>query len=127
MKKGHWLYSVSRFKCPQCHEGDYYPVKNPYNLFGLTKTYDNCPNCNLKYEIEPGFYLGAMYISYALGSGTAMIAYTLLGQISDFHIFSDLLIIFGVLVVTAPLYYKLSRIMYLNIFVHYRKPIDPKI
>ena len=28
--------------------------------------YEQCSVCNLKYEREPGYFLGAMYISYAL-------------------------------------------------------------
>jgi len=26
-----------------------------------------CPECGLKFEREPGYFLGAMYISYGLG------------------------------------------------------------
>lgn len=37
--------------------------------------YDRCPACNLKFEREPGYFLGAMYIGYGLGVGTiAMLA-----------------------------------------------------
>jgi hypothetical protein len=28
---------------------------------------DRCFNCGLKFEREPGYFLGAMYISYGLG------------------------------------------------------------
>jgi hypothetical protein len=28
---------------------------------------ESCPNCGLKFEREPGYFLGAMYISYGLG------------------------------------------------------------
>lgn len=27
---------------------------------------ESCPNCGLKFEREPGYFLGAMYISYGL-------------------------------------------------------------
>jgi hypothetical protein len=29
--------------------------------------YERCPSCNLKFEREAGYFLGAMYISYGLG------------------------------------------------------------
>jgi Protein of unknown function (DUF983) len=29
--------------------------------------WEQCPNCGLKFEREPGYFLGAMYISYGLG------------------------------------------------------------
>ncbi len=28
--------------------------------------YDRCPVCSLKFEREPGYFLGAMYVSYGL-------------------------------------------------------------
>ena len=37
---------------------------------GPLGTYERCPVCGLKYEREPGYFLGAMYISYALGIAT---------------------------------------------------------
>jgi hypothetical protein len=36
-----------------------------YN-FGSNKIYDRCPHCNLHFEIEPGYFYAAMYVSYAL-------------------------------------------------------------
>jgi uncharacterized protein (DUF983 family) len=29
--------------------------------------YERCPCCGLKYEREQGYFLGAMYVSYAMG------------------------------------------------------------
>ena len=29
--------------------------------------HDRCPNCGLHFNREPGYFLGAMYISYGLG------------------------------------------------------------
>ena len=29
--------------------------------------YEHCPVCGLKFEREPGYFLGALYISYGLG------------------------------------------------------------
>ena len=29
--------------------------------------FERCSVCNLRYEREPGYFLGAMYISYGLG------------------------------------------------------------
>lgn len=34
--------------------------------------YERCLDCDLKFEREPGYFLGAMYISY--GIGVSMIA-----------------------------------------------------
>ena len=29
--------------------------------------HERCPVCDLRFEREPGYFLGAMYVSYALG------------------------------------------------------------
>ena len=34
--------------------------------------YEHCPVCNLKYEREPGYFLGAMYFSYVLSIPPAL-------------------------------------------------------
>jgi hypothetical protein len=41
---------------------------------GLFAMNDPCPNCNLLFEREEGYFLGAMYISYGMSS-VILIAY----------------------------------------------------
>jgi uncharacterized protein (DUF983 family) len=47
-----------------------------YSIFrGFPKMHERCPVCDLKFEREPGYFLGAMYISYGLALMTiALIA-----------------------------------------------------
>ena len=33
----------------------------------------NCPNCSFKFEKEPGFFFGAMFINYALGAAETLV------------------------------------------------------
>ncbi|MEO1450452.1 MAG: DUF983 domain-containing protein, partial [Bacteroidota bacterium] len=53
-------------RCPRCHQGKLFTQKNPYNLKEMGKMPPACPVCGQDYVIEPGFYFGASYISYAL-------------------------------------------------------------
>jgi hypothetical protein len=39
--------------------------------FWSNKIHDHCPHCNLHFEIEPGYFYAAMYVSYALNVGEA--------------------------------------------------------
>jgi uncharacterized protein (DUF983 family) len=51
-------------KCPRCRIGKIYT--NPmYSLHGQ-KMLKTCPHCGMVYEKEPGYFYGAMYVSYAL-------------------------------------------------------------
>ncbi|HTS65189.1 MAG TPA: DUF983 domain-containing protein [Candidatus Acidoferrales bacterium] len=48
-------------RCPRCRKGAIYrlPVWR-----GYLSMYERCPECGLKFEREPGYFLGAMYVSY---------------------------------------------------------------
>src|SRR5690606_14294140 len=59
-----WVKSVVRCKCPRCRKANLFTQKNHYNLPKLFDMPDRCPNCGQDFFIEPGFYLGAMWVSY---------------------------------------------------------------
>ena len=62
-KKGNKVYTTFAFKCPKCAKGDLYPT----GTFSFSKPFDmndNCDHCEQKFFPEPGFYYGAMFISY---------------------------------------------------------------
>jgi hypothetical protein len=40
--------------------------------------YERCPHCEVKFEREPGFFLGSIYINYGLTALIVAIAYPLL-------------------------------------------------
>ena len=53
-------------KCPRCRKGDMFVTKNPWHLKTTMKMNQVCPVCAQPLDIEPGFYFGAGYVSYAL-------------------------------------------------------------
>ena len=59
-------YSTLANKCPRCHQGEVFKEKNPYKLNKMFSLHETCSHCQLKYEREPSFFYGAMYVSYAL-------------------------------------------------------------
>ncbi|MFO0004725.1 MAG: DUF983 domain-containing protein, partial [bacterium] len=61
------LYSIFFQRCPRCHKGHLFINRNPYKWTNWDKMHNECGNCGLHYEREPGFFQGAMYVSYALG------------------------------------------------------------
>jgi len=66
LKKGNKLFSIFFNKCPQCQEGRFFKYGVTLKLKNNLKVYENCESCGLKYMIEPSFFYGAMYVSYAL-------------------------------------------------------------
>src|SRR5690606_22628139 len=62
-------YTISKFKaatackCPRCRTGKIFGA----GTFSLKQRMNkNCPHCGFKFEIEPGFFYVAMFVSYAV-------------------------------------------------------------
>ena len=119
LKKGWKINSILRGTCPRCHQESMYCSKNLFNLSTLLKTNNKCSHCKLQYQIEPSFFYGAMYVSYginvALMVGVFLICFfgfnAGVGNISLVIIISLLLLF--------PYIMRLSRNIYINIFVSY--------
>lgn len=71
ISKGDKLYSMVGMKCPRCSEGKLW--RSPLYKLKLYDMHENCPVCGLKYEREPGFWYGAMYVAYTFSSGALLI------------------------------------------------------
>ncbi len=53
-------------KCPRCYQGDLF--NKPFKFKDPLSMPERCNHCDQKFEPAPGFYYGAMFISYALSS-----------------------------------------------------------
>ncbi len=119
LKKGSKLNSILTGSCPRCQNESMYVDKNPYHLKNVLKMNENCSSCGLKYQIEPSFFYGAMYVSYglnvALGIGTFVITSVMLHKSLKFSFIS---IILAILFLTPPVL-RWSRNIYINMFVSY--------
>ncbi|GAB4380504.1 MAG: DUF983 domain-containing protein [Salibacteraceae bacterium] len=128
INKGDKLYSIIYMKCPQCHEGDLYPVRNPYNFKYLFAMNTRCDKCGLKYELEPSFFYGAMYVNYAL-SVAISVAVFLIMFLSGIewplwaYVVGVMISLFGL----SPVTFRIGKSIYLNFFIHYNpKAIEEK-
>ena len=119
--KGTKLYSILRLKCPRCQEGDFYKG-HPYSYSGMGRVKENCSKCGFKYNIEPSFFQGSYYVTYALGV-TLFIAVLIL-QLLFFPGVGPgtLLLAMSIsLLIFSPLLYALSKIIWINFFVKFEK------
>ncbi len=66
LKKGSKLNSILTGTCPKCQNESMYKDPNPLHLSKVLDMHENCSHCGLKYQLEPSFFYGAMYVSYAL-------------------------------------------------------------
>lgn len=52
------LAAVLRGRCPRCNQGQIFCGRVTMNAI--------CPVCELRFDREPGYFTGAMYVSYVL-------------------------------------------------------------
>lgn len=126
IKKGTAMYSIIKGTCPKCHEESMYMNKNPYILIDVLKINQQCSHCKTKYRLEPSFFYGAMYVSYAVGIAFAVAAYVISNLIFGASLNSTFIAIVGTLVVFAPIIMRLSRNIWINFFIHYDKSLAKK-
>lgn len=121
--KGFKIYSIITGACPKCHEESMYENKNPYALSDVQKMYERCSNCNTKYKIEPSFFYGSMYVSYAVGIVFAVAAFVISYFIFGADKFTAFMFIVATLVVLLPIILRLSRNIWINLFMSYDKSL----
>jgi uncharacterized protein (DUF983 family) len=126
IKKGTKLYSIIYGACPKCHEESMYMTKNPYVLTDTLKIHHHCSHCYTKYRLEPSFFYGSMYVSYGVGIAFAVAAFVISYLILDSSLNITFLSIIGTLVVFAPIIMRLSRNIWINLFIHYDKSLAKK-
>ncbi len=106
-----------RHKCPRCHCGDLFI--RPFSLKTAFQMHERCPCCGLDFNPEPGFYFGAMFISYIITGWLFVLAAFALIYLG--HI--DVNLALGIVVVGAiPLYlffFRLGRAAWLAINFKY--------
>jgi len=122
LKKGSKLNSILTGSCPKCQKESMYEDKNPLHLTKVLKMNENCSYCGFKYQIEPSFFYGAMYVSYALNVAVGIAAFIVSFVFFGATIEQSFLAIILTLVVLFPFVLRLSRNLYINMFVSY----DPK-
>lgn len=67
ISRGTLLSRALKLKCPQCGES---------KLFHhWVLMYPTCAHCGLKYEREPGYFLGSIYVNYGLTAMTTTASY----------------------------------------------------
>jgi uncharacterized protein (DUF983 family) len=121
LKKGSKLNSILTGSCPRCQEESMYKGKNPYNPSETIKLNEQCSHCGLHYTIEPSFFYGAMYVSYGLGVGIGVASFVITNLLLGYGLKIAFLSIGVALVILMPIIMRLSRNIWINIFVSYDK------
>ncbi len=105
--------AILRQRCPRCLRGAVFG--------GFVRMNPSCPGCGLRFEREGGYFLGAMYYSYAVAiAACAPIA--LLGWWAGWSTLSIGIAGTAAMVLVAPFGFRISRVLWL----HMDQAFDPR-
>jgi hypothetical protein len=115
--------SIAAMKCPACRKHAVFIDPNILKLKSIASMYEYCPVCHSSNKVEPGFYFGAAYVSYMLMVGLLMafvlVYYVIFGEIFN-HFWRLMSGAFVLALVSTPLVFRYSRIIFLYICVKYK-------
>jgi uncharacterized protein (DUF983 family) len=118
-------WAMLHAKCPRCRRGNMFNG-GIYSFGGINL---NCPHCNLYFEIEPGYFYAAMYVSYALNVAEA-VALALATRVVTQNTTSPWLylgVILGGCFILSPINFRYSRVIllyWLSPKIHYQPHLD---
>ena len=109
--------ALTHSKCPRCRVGKFFEGK----AYGFRKQKMNefCPVCGVKFEVEPGYFYAAMYVSYAFSVAQivslAVATYIITRSESPWLYLG---VLFFTTLVFAPFNFRYSRL----VLLHYMTP-----
>jgi len=108
---GRRVRAILRQRCPVCLEGPMFS--------GTLTMYERCPRCGHVFEREPGFFQGAMYVSYALGVGlfAALALVADLGLAPRIGVVPALFVAVAVYLPMVPVLFRYSRVLWAHLNV----------
>ena len=105
---------ITNGKCPRCGSGSMFQG-TAYSSKAFEMN-ERCPNCDLKFEIQPGFWFGATYVTYAIVVGVFAISSLILAYFDLFDSIWLYIVTPGVVILLLPLIFRYSRIVFLHLF-----------
>jgi uncharacterized protein (DUF983 family) len=116
--------AILTMRCPRCRKGKMFPEATLFSRHFM-KMNEHCSCCGQSFMPEPGYYFGAMFVSYAINAGffiAVWIAmYLFMDEVSlTAMIIALLVIVLGLL----PITFRLSRVLWIYLFVRYKPGIE---
>jgi uncharacterized protein (DUF983 family) len=110
------LRAALHLRCPRCGVGKLYA--KPFKMF------EHCPHCQLKFEREQGYFVGAIYINYAATVAIAVPGFFLLDAFTTMSIHQQLAVWVPFAVVFPLLFFHHARSLWLALD-HFFNPGQP--
>lgn len=103
-------------KCPRCDSGRMFVGSVGFGKQGM-EMHSHCQRCGFDFVREPGFYTGAMYVSYTLDLMIGATLFVLLWLTGVETTATQFILSFStILVVLFPWVFRTSRAVWLRLF-----------
>lgn len=110
------LRAILRGACPRCREGAIFrrPVWRGYLAMN-----ERCPVCNLKFEREPGYFLGAMYVSYLVSIPPVLALMLFFWRVAGWRFNLAVMAAFVAYLPAVPFVTRASRVVWMYLDRHF--------
>jgi uncharacterized protein (DUF983 family) len=103
-------------RCPRCREGPIFRARLWQSYLAI---HEKCPVCGLKYEREPGYFLGAMYFSYLLSIPPVLLLVLLVWRITGWRFDLVLAGAFVGYLPLVPAVTRFARVLWMHVDRHF--------
>jgi uncharacterized protein (DUF983 family) len=102
--------------CPRCREGAIFrlPVWR-----GYLAMHERCPVCGLRFEREPGYFLGALYVSYAVSIPPVLALMLVFWRALGWRFETAVLAAFLAYLPAVPLVTRAARVVWIHVDQHF--------
>jgi len=112
-------------KCPRCRQGNIF--KEPLDFGKPLEMETTCNYCGQKTEPEPGFYYGAMFLSFGIECLVFLPGVLIAVLVYGWSIFGAMSIMLFLFAVSFLKILRGSRSLWLHMIVKHRPDIESKI
>jgi uncharacterized protein (DUF983 family) len=106
------LLNILAEKCPKCGIGKVFKEKGNIFLLRLPKMHTNCSHCNHKFEKEPGYFFGSMFVSYVVAVGEMIVFFLIANQFIESYL--KIVVLIGILAILLSTFnFRLSRMIWI--------------
>lgn len=110
------MLHIFKNNCPHCNQGKVFKANNVFFSLGFSKMNEVCDNCGFRFEKEPGYFFGAMYLSYGLGTVEGLLTYFICQYILSIVNFNSIMLIIGITITLLCFFnFRLSRILWIRL------------
>ena len=106
------LLHILTEKCPKCSQGKVFSKKGNILKLQMPKMNEHCSHCHHRFEKEPGYFFGSMFVSYALIVGEMVVFFLIAYQFIES--FVTILILMGIITILGSTFnFRLSRMIWM--------------